>query len=192
MFNNLTSPPSYLASRRSGKARELIAPGPDAAALSQILKLAARTPDHGKLFPWRFIIIQDRLAFADLLSRAFMAANPEARPVQLEAAIAPAFMAPALIVLLHAPQPSAKIPEWEQMLSTGAVAMNLLHAAHAHGFAANWITGWAAYDTAVCAQLCEGDEQIAGYFYIGTPQYPLEERSRPHMSDIVRNWPTAE
>ena len=191
MFNNLTSLLAYLATRRSGKARELIAPGPDDPALADILSLAARTPDHGKLFPWRFVTITDRQAFADLLSCAFLAANPDARPQQIEAAIAPAFMAPALVILLHAPQPSAKIPEWEQMLSTGAVAMNLLHAAHAHRFAANWITGWAAYDATVRAQLCHGGEHIAGFFYIGTPQSALEERPRPQMSDIVRNWPPA-
>jgi nitroreductase len=191
MFNDLSTLPAYLASRRSGKARELVAPGPDAATLENILQLAARTPDHGKLFPWRFVVIEDRDALAALLRRAFTAANPDARPVQIEAAIAPAFMSPTLVLLLHAPQPSAKIPEWEQQLSTGAVAMNLLHAAHAFGFAGNWITGWACYDAIIRPEICAGDERIAGFFFIGSPSAALEERPRPDMAQIVRQWPTA-
>ena len=188
-FNDLSSPAAYLASRLSGKARELIAPGPDTATLDAILKLAARTPDHGKLFPWRFLTITDRPAFAALLERAFVAANPGARPMQIEAATGIASMAPTLVILLHAPQPSAKIPAWEQELSTGAAAMNLLHAVHAHGFAGNWITGWATFDETVRAELCEGEERIAGFFFIGTPVNPLEERPRPDMAKITRRWP---
>jgi nitroreductase len=189
MFNDLSSLPVYLSTRRSGKARDMVAPGPEADTLADILALAARTPDHGKLFPWAFVVIEDRTALAALFERAFVAANPDARRTQIEAAIAPAYMAPTLIVLLHAPQPSAKIPEWEQQLSTGAVAMNLIHAAHAHGFVANWITGWMAYDGIVNAALCEGEERIAGYFFIGTPTNELEERPRPDMGDVVRHWP---
>ncbi len=189
MFNDLSSPASYFASRRSGKPRDMIAPGPDNKELAEILHLAARTPDHGKLFPWRFIVIDDRDAFATHLKHAFIAANPDARTAQIEAVIAPAFMAPLLIMLLHAPQISSKIPDWEQQLSTGAVAMNLLHAAHVRGFAASWITGWSTYDPHITAEFCQGKERIAGYFYIGTPRIELEERPRPDMADIVRHWP---
>ncbi len=189
MFNNLSSLPAYLATRRSGKPRDMLAPGPDGATLDTILSLAMRTPDHGKLFPWRFVVIEDRAAFAALLERAFIAANPDARPSQIEAAVAPAMMAPNLVILLYAPQESAKIPAWEQELSTGAVAMNLLHAVHAHGFVASWITGWAAYDATVKAELCEGEERIAGLFFIGTAANPLEERPRPVFETIVRSWP---
>ncbi len=189
MFNDLSSLPAYLASRRSGKPRDMIAPGPDAAQLSQILSLAMRTPDHGKLFPWRFVHITDRKALASLLERAFVAANSDARPAQIEAAVSPALMAPTLVILMHAEQISAKIPAWEQELSTGAVAMNLLHAAHALGFVASWITGWASYDAMLRTELCEGNERIAGYFFIGTPANPLEERPRPEYDRIVRHWP---
>jgi nitroreductase len=189
MFNDTASLPAYLATRRSGKPREMVAPGPDGAQLDAILKLAMRTPDHGKLFPWRFVKITDRAAFADLCRRAFVAANPDARPAQIDAAVAPALMAPTLIVLLHAPQESAKIPEWEQQLSTGAVAMNLLHAAHAHGFVGSWITGWACYDATVAAALCQGRERIAGFFFIGTAAHSLEERPRPNFDAIVRSYP---
>ncbi len=189
MFNDLSSVSRYLATRRSGKPRDMVAPGPDAAMLGEILKLAMRTPDHGKLFPWRFVVVDDRDAFADLLARAFTDANPDARAAQIEAAVAPARMAPTLVLLLFAPQPSAKIPLWEQQMSVGAVGMNLLHAAHAHGFVGSWITGWASYDSVVRSALCTGDEQIAGLFFIGSPTLPLEERPRPEASDIVRHWP---
>lgn len=189
MFNDLSSVTSYLQSRRSGKPRDMIAPGPDRGTLDAILHTAMRTPDHGKLFPWRFVEIADRDAFAHMLEHAFIAANPDARLAQIEAAISPAKMAPTLVVLMFAPQPSPKIPLWEQQLSVGAVGMNLLHAAHAHGFVASWITGWACYDSSVRAALCEGDEQIAGLFFMGSPRLELEERPRPAPSDIVRVWP---
>jgi nitroreductase len=189
MFNKLNTPLSYLSSRRSGKARDMIAPGPDADALATIIELAARTPDHGKLFPWRFVHITDRAAFSSLLRRAFTAHNTDARDIQIDAAIAPAAMAPTLIILLHAPQQNAKIPDWEQQLSTGAVAMNLLHAAHCSGFVANWITGWIAYDPIVRAEICDGSEQVAGLFFIGKPAKELEERPRPEISQVFRTWP---
>lgn len=189
MFNDTSSLANYLATRRSGKPRDMIAPGPDETTLDAMLLLAMRTPDHGKLFPWRFVKIADRQAFADLLKTAFVAANPDARPAQIDAAVSPALMAPTLVILLHAPQESTKIPEWEQQLSTGAVAMNLLHAANAHGFVASWITGWAAYDTHVSAALCNGRERIAGLFFIGSPGKPLEERPRPDFDTILRTYP---
>jgi nitroreductase len=189
MFNDLTSPLAYLATRRSGKPRDMIAPGPDEPTLDAMLALAMRTPDHGKLFPWRFVKIKNRQAFAALLERAFLIANPEARPAQIEAAIAPALMAPTLIILLYAPQESAKIPEWEQQMSVGAVGMNLLHAVHAHGFVASWITGWACYDPTVATALCDGKERIAGFFFIGTQAQPLEERPRPEFGAVVRTFP---
>lgn len=189
MFNDLSSVTAYLKTRRSGKPRDMIAPGPDAQALVEILQTAMRTPDHGKLFPWRFVEIRDRSAFAVLLKNAFCIANPDARPVQIDAAIAPAYMAPTLVVLMFAPQPSAKIPLYEQHMSVGAVGMNLIHAAHAKGFVASWITGWATYDAHVRAELCQNEETIAGLFFIGSPALPLEERPRPIPSDIIRHWP---
>jgi len=98
-------------------------------------------------------------------------------------------MAPTLIALIYAPQPSAKIPLWEQQMSVGAVGMNLLHAAHAHGFVGSWITGWACYDPMVSLAFCPGDEQLAGFFYIGSAGQQLEERPRPELSHILRQWP---
>ena len=189
MFNDLSSVTAYLETRRSGKPRDMVTPGPDAPTLDRILQTAMRTPDHGKLFPWRFVEITDREACAELLTEAFLTANPDARPAQIDAAIASARMAPTLVLLLYAPQPSAKIPLWEQRLSVGAVGMNVLHAAHAHGFVGSWITGWATYDDSVRQAICTGDEQIAGLFFMGSPALPLEERPRPDPSNIIRQWP---
>ena len=189
MFNNLSSVATYLETRRSGKPRDMVAPGPDASKLDRILQTAMRTPDHGKLFPWRVVTINDRVAFTNLLTRAVCVANPDARPAQIDAAIASAHMAPTLVILMSAPQPSAKIPLWEQQLSVGAVAMNLIHTAHAHGFVASWITGWASYDPIVRDSLCLGEEKIAGMFFMGTPALALEERPRPIPSNIIRQWP---
>jgi nitroreductase len=189
MFNDLSSVTTYFTTRRSGKPRDMVAPGPVEATLNQMLDIAMRTPDHGKLFPWRFVKLDDRAAFAELMSNAFLVANPDARPSQIEAAVAPAHMAPTLVALLFAPQASAKIPLWEQQMSVGAVGMNLLHAAHVHGFVASWITGWASYDPTIRDALCEGEESIAGFFFIGSPAQPLEERPRPEPASIVRHWP---
>lgn len=189
MFNDLATVATYLETRRSGKPRDMVAPGPDATTLNTIMQVATRTPDHGKLFPWRFVVIEDRTALARLFERAFTTANTDARTTQIEAAVAPAYMAPALVALLFAPQPSTKIPLWEQQMSVGAVGMNLLHSAHAYGFVASWITGWASYDATVRAAICESDEQIAGFFFIGSPGQPLEERPRPEPASIVRRWP---
>lgn len=189
MFNDTSSLTAHLATRRSGKPRDMIAPGPDKQTLGAILQLAMRTPDHGKLFPWRFVIIDDRKALADLLGRAFVAENPNARPGQIDAAAAMAYEAPTLVVLLYSPQPSAKVPHWEQKLSVGAVGMNLLHAAHAHGFVGSWITGWPTFDKIVRNELGKDKEKVAGFFYLGTADKDLEERPRPDPKDIIRHWP---
>lgn len=190
MFNDLSSPLSYLKSRRSARPRDMVEPGPDKAQLHDILSAAMRTPDHGKLTPWRFITVggEHRDAFAALLQRAFTGENPDARPAQIEAAVATAYLAPSLVILIHSPQESAKIPDWEQELSTGAAGMNLLHAAHAHGFVGGWITGWASTDEVVHSALCKPREKIAGFFYFGTAGKELEERLRPDVTQKIREF----
>ncbi len=188
MLNDLSSPLSYLETRRSGRPRDMVAPGPDAAQLDAILQLAMRTPDHGKLAPWRFVKVGDRAAFAALLEKAFLASNPDARPAQIEAGTALALYAPALVIMIYSPKESRKIPEWEQQLSTGAAGMNLLHAAHAQGFVGGWITGWASYDATVSSVLCDERERIAGFFYFGTPSFPLDERPRPDATEKISDF----
>ena len=190
MFNDATTPLSLLRTRRSGKPRDLIAPGPDAGQLRDILEIALRTPDHGKLAPWRFVVIPNdrRDALADLLQNAYRAEKPDAGRLELEAMHQFAHQAPTLVVALSAPVAGSKIPVWEQQLSAGAAIMNLLHASHALGFAAGWLTGWPAYNEDVRAAFAKGDERIAGFVFIGTPGKPQEERPRPEYDNIISIW----
>ena len=169
MFNDASTPLSLLRTRRSGKPRDLIAPGPNADQLRQILEIALRTPDHGKLAPWRFVIVpqEQRDRLADLLDSAYRRERPDAGRLELEAMHQFAHQAPALVVALSAPVAGSKIPLWEQELSSGAAIMNLLHASHALGFAAGWLTGWPAYNEDVRAAFAKADERIAGFIFIG-------------------------
>jgi nitroreductase len=190
MFNDRSSPLSLLATRRSGKPRDMIAPGPDDAQLSEILAIAARTPDHGKLAPWRFVVVppERRGAFAALLREAYAAERPEAGRLEIEANEQFARQAPVLIVALSSPNPDSHIPLWEQELSVGAACMNLLHAATAMGFAGGWLTTWAAYSDQVRDAFGAAPGRIAGFIFLGTPGKPLDERPRPSADRIVRYW----
>lgn len=191
MFNDLSSPLAYLRSRRSGKAREMVGPGPSEAELESMIALAARTPDHGKLSPWRFVIVPEerRGDFALLLRRALDENNPDATEAHRHKADEFARSGEALVVLLSAPVHGHKVPVWEQELSVGAVAMNLLHAGHVHGYVGSWLTGWAAYDPMVRDAFCLGPyERIAGFFFFGSPGRALEERPRPDAAQVIRHW----
>lgn len=190
MLNLLSSPLAYLQSRRSGRAREMVGPGPTAEQLEQMIAIAARTPDHGKLAPWRFVIVEreQREELAVLLRRALAENDPAATAAHYHKADDFAASAEALILLLSAPIEGHKIPVWEQELSVGAVAMNLLHAGHALGFVGSWLTGWAAYDPMVRAAFCVGNERIAGFFFFGSPGAALAERPRPELATVVRRW----
>jgi len=141
MLNDRSSILSLLETRRSGKPRELLGPGPNAAELQHILTIAARTPDHGGLTPWRFVTVADdqRDAFETLLQSALTAAEPDAPPAKRQKEHDFAHYQGALVVLVSAPVPDHKIPVWEQELSCGAVGMNLLTAAHALGFVVGWL-----------------------------------------------------
>ena len=191
MFNDTASLRTYLATRRSGKARDIVAPGPDPAQLRDIVALALRTPDHGKLAPWRIVTVagDQRDAFAALLKRAWIADHPGAEGMDLSALDQFAHQAPSLVVLLATPVRDSKIPVWEQQMSAGAVGMNLLHAAHSHGFVGSWLTGWAAFNRDVAAAFGakEGDA-IVGFFFFGTAGAPLSERPRPEYDDVVSPW----
>ncbi|ALH80667.1 nitroreductase family protein [Sphingopyxis macrogoltabida] len=191
MFNDTSSLLAHLATRRSGKARDMVAPGPDAATLKDIIALALRTPDHGKLAPWRVVTVADdqRGAFATLLKNAWVAENPGAAGMDLSALDQFAHQAPTLLVLLSTPAQGVKIPLWEQQMSAGAVGMNLLHAAHAHGFVGSWLTGWAAYSPQVAQAFgARAGDTIVGYFFLGTAGGALSERPRPEYDDVVSAW----
>ena len=191
MFNDRSSLLSYLRTRRSARPRDLGEPGPDAEALRTMLAFAARTPDHGKLAPWRFIHVPmgARGAFAAMLETAYRAGRAEPGRLELEAVERFAHQAPELVVVLSSLVESAKIPAWEQELSCGAACMNLLHAAQAMGFAGGWVTGWAAYSPEVLASLgARPNERIAGFIFIGTPAAELEERPRPALDSVISEW----
>jgi len=194
MLNDRSSTLALLATRRSGKPREMVAPGPDAAELATILAIAARTPDHGKLFPWRMIVVpaDRRDALGQLLLDALAVEDPDCLAAKHDAAIEFATQAPALVVLVSAPVVGHKIPLWEQELSSGAVAMNLLIATHAMGFVGGWITGWPTYSEIVRAAFCEPGQRIVGFFFLGSPGRPLEERPRPDMARIASIWTGAD
>lgn len=189
-LNDRTSTLSLLETRRSGRPREMVAPGPSAAELERILAIAARTPDHGKLAPWRFVVVgsDQRGALEVLLLRALPEHDPDATAAHVEKARQFAHQAPALVVVLSKVVEGHKIPPWEQQLSAGAAAMNLLLATHALGYVGGWLTGWAAYSERVRAAFCAADERIAGFLFLGSPGRELEERPRPPLDAVVRRW----
>ncbi len=188
-FNDRSTLLSHLQTRRSGKPRDMVAPGPSDAEIDQMIAIAARTPDHGKLAPWRFVVIpqERRAAFAALLRKAYADEQEQATVAQLEACDRFAQEGQALIVVLSSPVES-HIPQWEQTMSTGAVTMNLLHAAHAMGYVASWLTGWAAYSPQVRDAFGSPHETIAGFVYIGSPGRPLDERPRPDPARVRTVW----
>jgi len=192
MLNDRTTTLSLLETRRSGRPRDLVAPGPSPDELRRILAIAARTPDHGKLHPWRFVHVPPsrRDALAELLDRAYRAANPAPGRLELEANERFARQAPELVVALSTPTVPHKIPLWEQQLSCGAACMNLLHAAHALGYAAGWVTGWAAYSAPVREAFGAAGEhdRIAGFIFLGTPGAEQEERIRPALDEVMGEW----
>jgi len=191
MFNDRSSPSTLLATRRSGKARDLIAPGPNAGELHRILAAAMRVPDHGKLAPWRFVVIgaDRRDAFAALLTDAYLAEKPSAGRLEIEAIEQFARQGETIVAVLSTPAENSKIPRWEQELSAGAACMALLIAAHAEGFVGSWLTGWAAYDPIVLQALGGApSDRIAGFLFLGSPSRQLEERPRPVYEAVVSIW----
>ncbi len=190
MFNDTSSPVALVKSRRSGKPRDMVEPGPTPDELHAIIAAAVRVPDHGKLAPWRIVTIaadqRDRLA--TLLTTAYKSEKPDAGRLEIEAMAAFAHQAPALLVVLSAPIAESKIPVWEQELSAGALCMNLLTAIHAHGYVGGWLTGWPAYSPDVRDAFGDATMRVAGFVFVGSPSRPLEERPRPEFASVVRDW----
>ena len=178
---------ALLLSRRSGSAKAMDKPGPSKKQLEQILEAGARAPDHGKLFPWRFIVFEGdgRKRAGDILAAAAKADGE--RDKQIEEERARFLRAPVVIAVISAAREQHKIPVWEQELSAGAVCQNILIAAHAMGFVGNWLTEWYAYHPKVKEKIgLKPGERIAGFIYIGTSTVDLEERPRPEMDKIVQ------
>ena len=180
-----------LQTRRSVKPVDLVAPAPSRAELDTLFTVASRVPDHGKLTPWRFIIFEGdaRRAAGDKIAAIFQADHPDAKPEHVEFERTRLARAPLVVAVVSRAAPHVKIPEWEQVLSAGAAAMNLVHATYALGYAANWITEWYAYDRRVLDALgLAPHERIAGFVHIGTPVRPSEDRPRPPLAEIVTRF----
>ncbi len=163
-------------------------PAPDGPALHQIVAAGLRAPDHGKLRPWRFVLIRGeaRARFADLAVAALQARDPDASPSDA-ARMRGKLVGPPLILALGVnPTPSPKVPEIEQVMAVAAAAMNMLNAAHALGFAGKWVTGPNAYDPAIAHAL--GVAQLAGFLYLGTPIGPLPVPRRGEPGDALVEW----
>lgn len=189
-FNDLSSVSRYFETRRSGRPRDMIGPGPDAHQLRTITQTAMRTPDHGKLVPWRVVHVKpdQRQALSDRLSQAYRNEKPDAGRLELDTMQSFAHQAPQLLVILFSPHENSKIPVWEQQLSCGAFCMNLIHATHAEGFVAGWITGWPSFNAEVRDLFGAAPELIAGFMFIGTPRIELEERPRPLIENVFSTW----
>ncbi|MFZ4071335.1 MAG: nitroreductase family protein [Caulobacterales bacterium] len=178
---------ALLATRRSSKPFHLAEPGPDRAQIAALLTLAARCPDHGKLAPWRFIVIagEARARLGDELA-AIAANQPGASEATIDAARAQLQRSPVVVAVVSTAAPHAKIPEWEQILSAGAVCYNLILAAEGLGFGGVWLTGWAAYDARAKAALGVTEaERVAGFIYLGTQTQSAEERPRPDVAKLT-------
>lgn len=173
---------TLLSRRRSTKIIHLAAPGPSGDVIEGLLQVAARVPDHGKLGPWRFVVLEGDgrerggAALADVL------AAEGADAASLEIARQTFMRAPTCIMVVSTAAPHAKIPEWEQHLSAGAVCFSLLLTAHAAGYGGCWLTGWACYSAAARKALGLAEtERIAGFIHLGTPTQTPTERARPDV-----------
>ena len=180
-----------LKTRRSVKPIEMTGPGPLPAELETILTLGARVPDHGKLVPWRFIVFEGdaRAKAGDIFAAIFKDKNSAATTDQIEVERRRFMHAPLVIGVVSRAKPHVKIPLWEQELSAGASVMNIVTAANALGFGANWLTGWAAFDRdALDALGLARDEKMAGFVHIGRTTRQPEERDRPQLASIVTRF----
>ena len=182
----------FLATRRSNLAKSMADPGPDAQTRAKILEIAARVPDHRKLTPWRFIVFegQDRADFGQHIAAAFMAANPNAPADRAIFEGERLTRAPWVVAVVSAPVNCPRgTPKWEQELSAGAVCMNMCLAAQAHGFGAQWLTEWYAYDNSVNAALkLSAGERVAGYIYMGSVTTLSTPRTRPNLESVIKKY----
>lgn len=182
---------ALLAARRSLPLRSLVDPGPSEAELTTILTLAARVPDHGRLVPWRFILLQGdaRAAAGDRLDALYRAQNPDLPPAKGDMWRTYLMRAPVTVVLVSRPDPAAKVPEFNQILSAGAAGMALVTAAAALGYGAQWLLKWPGRDPQAAALLGVGaGERVAGFIHLGRPAERPADRPRPSLEQVVTVW----
>jgi len=190
-FNDTSSLLAFLKSRKSGSAKAMGAPGPTPGALDEILQLAMRVPDHGKLTPWRIVVFEDeaRAKIGEAFRARWAELHPEHGTDSLDFQRGLFLRAPVVVAVISAAKDHPKIPIWEQQLSAAAVCFNIVLGAQAHGFNAQWQSDWVAYDDKAKAAIGAGlDERVAGLIYIGTATVALEDRPRPEMAAIVSRW----
>lgn len=182
----------FLQSRRSTPSRQLGAPGPDAAQLERLLAAAIRVPDHGKLTPWRLLLIRGdaRRALGERLAQIHRRHDPAAPDVVIQKDRERYNFAPVIVAVVARVQPHhAKVPEQEQVISAGLVAYNLLLGAQALGFGAQILTGWAAYDADAATLLGLGaNERVVAFVHVGSVRETAPERGRPDVADVVSDW----
>jgi nitroreductase len=186
-----SGPLELLLTRRSGSAKTMTGPGPSASELDVILEASARVPDHGKLAPWRFIVFegQARAEFGEFLAECVLLDDPQASEERLRLERERFLRAPIIVAVVSCVREGIPIPEWEQILSAGAACQNLVLAAHAVGYVANWITEWCAYHPRIRDRLgLRSGERIAGFVYLGTSAAPLEERKRADFRTLVTRY----
>jgi len=190
-LNDTASLLSFLKTRKSASAKAMAGPGPDATQLNEILNIAVRVPDHGKLTPWRLMVFEgDARANVGVKFKAIWAKlHPDHGAESLDFQAKLFTRAPIVVAVVSTAAPNTKIPFWEQQLSSAAVCFNMVLAAQALSFDAQWQTDWVAYDAAAKAAMGVAEtEQVAGLIYIGTSTVPLEERPRPDISKLVTRW----
>lgn len=178
----------YLSVRRSIPAYQMRDPGPDQAELMAILTHASRVPDHGKIAPWRFIVWQGGIRHTVSMQLAAIAkANkPDMADDMIKVEETRFTRAPVVVGVISTAAPHVKIPEWEQVMSAGAVCLNLVIAANAAGYVSNWLTEWMAYDEKAFPILgVKPGEKVAGFIHIGSSDFHPGDRPRPDLADIV-------
>lgn len=181
---------ALLARRRSTKVAQFVQPGPTSEEIDALIRLAARVPDHGKLGPWRFVVLEgEARSRAGAAVASVIAEDDGVDETRLAAARALFLRAPAVVMVISTAAPHPKIPEWEQQLSSGAVCFAMLVSAHALGYAACWLTEWPAYDARARAALGLADhERVAGFIYLGTALEPATERVRADPSARISRF----
>ena len=180
-----------LALRRSISKRGFQAPGPDSAAIDDLLTVATRVPDHRRLAPWRFLVFEGdaRAAFNARAVEVQKAENPDASEMMLADTAGYFTRAPVVVAVISSPDPTHKTPVWEQELSVGALCLNLLLAANASGWAGCWLTEWIAFSAGINQVLgLTEHERIAGYIYLGTAREDPQERLRPDVASKIARW----
>lgn len=178
--------------RRSLTVKDMVHPGPSEEQIKQILKIGSRVPDHKKQVPWRFLTFEKstRGKFGKILRTIFAKNNPKTNEKILDFEENRFLRAPLVIAVIStADKDNPKVPEWEQILTAGAVCQNILIASNAMGYASQWLTEWYAYDKVVLKELnLNPNERIAGFIYIGTASKQPKERGRPDLANLVKKW----